>query len=285
MQVRQHGFSNMKRGIKQMTEEQRNKYKELLISPVRECANYSPKFGHTKKGGFTLGECQSLYGKDAFYKWLGLDSPLMYSAHKAAGGITSVYRQIGIGCERLVREIFMDYLGLSEIDVKWSYSVTGANGKARTLSLDGRIIFDAVKNDAAKARIAQWKNRAVEQLELTKAVSDAMTGVVFEVRQGYKSKDSKRQNADIANAANAYANGYIPCLMVMSAQIDDDIVTRYRQAKWLLLQGYINTSPYRSTYDFYKYVIGFDLAEFMANNQEHFQDEIHRILDQLMRAK
>ena len=268
-----------------MNEEQRNRYREILISPVRECANYSPKFGHTKEGGFTLAEFQSLYGKDAFYKWLGLDSPLMYSAHKAAGGITSVYRQIGIGCERLVREIFMDYLGLSDTDVKWSYSVTGANGKARTLSLDGRIIFDAVTNIDAKERIIQWKNQAVEQLELTKAVSDAMTGVVFEVRQGYKSKDSKRQNADIANAANAYANGYIPCLMVMSAQIDDDIVTRYRQAKWLLLQGYINTSPYTSTYDFYKNVIGFDLAKFMSDNQEHFQAEIHRILDQLMRAE
>lgn len=268
-----------------MTEEQRNRYRELLISPVRECANYSPKFGHTKEGGFSLAEFQSLYGQDAFYKWLGLDSPLMYSAHKAAGGITSVYRQIGIGCERLVREIFMDYLGLSETDVKWSYSMTGANGRARTLSLDGRIIFDAVTNVEARERIIQWKNHAAEQLELTKPVCDAMTGVVFEVRQGYKSKDSKRQNADIANAANAYANGYIPCLMVMSAQIDDDIATRYRQAKWLLLQGYISTSPYTSTYDFYKKIIGFDLAAFMADSQSLFRAETHRILDQLMRAE
>lgn len=268
-----------------MTEEQKNRYRELLISPVRECANYSPKFGHTKDGGFTLAEFQSLYGQDVFYKWLGLNSPLMYSAHKAAGGITSVYRQIGIGCERLVREIFMDYLGLSETDVKWSYTISSANGKDRTLSLDGRIIFDSISNNLAKKRVIQWKNQIVDQLNLTKAVSSAMNGVVFEVRQGYKSKDSKRQNADIANAANAYANGYIPCLMVMSAQIDDDIVTRYRQAKWLLLQGYINTSPYTSTYDFYKEVIGFDLAAFMADNQAHFQTEIHRTLNQLMRAE
>ena len=268
-----------------MTEKQKRKYREILISPVRECANYSPKFGHTKDGGFSLAEFQSLYGGDAFYRWLGLDSPLMYSAHKAAGGITSVYRQIGIGCERLVREIFMDYLGLSESDVKWSYSTTGANGRKRTLSLDGRIIFDAIKGDATKERIIRWKEQAVKQLELTKAVSDAMTGVVFEVRQGYKSKDSKRQNADIANAASAYTNGYIPCLMVMSAQIDDDIVTRYRQEKWLILQGYINTSPYNSTYDFYKDVIGFDLVSFMTNNQKYFQTEIHQILDRLMRAE
>ena len=73
--------------------------------------------------------------------------------------------------------------------------------------------------------------------------------------------------------------------MVMSAQIDDDIVTRYRQAKWLILQGYLGTSSLYSTYDFYKDVVGFDLASFMTDNQEQFQQEIHSILDRLMRAK
>lgn len=268
-----------------MTNEQKNKYKELLISPVRKCANYSPKFGHTGSGGFTLAEFQSLYKQDAFYKWLGLDNPLMYSAHKAAGGITSIYRQIGIGCERLVREIFIDYLGLSKANVTWSYSVTDKNGKTRTLSLDGRIVFDAVKDELIKKRIIEWKKHVTEQLKLTKKISDAMTGVVFEVRQGYKSKDSKRQNADIMNATNAYTNEYIPCLMVMSSQIDDDIVTRYRQAKWLILQGCRDTSPYTSTYDFYRDIIGFDLASFMEDNQKDFQHEIHLILNQLMRAE
>ena len=91
-----------------------------------------------------------------------------------------------------------------------------------------------------------------------------MTGVVFEVRQGYKSKDSKRQNADIANASNAYVNGYIPCLMVMSSQIDDDIVTRYSQSKWLILEGHLNSTEYISTFDFFKNIIGFNFADFAA---------------------
>ena len=268
-----------------MTEAQGNKYKEILIAPVRECANYSPKFGHTKSGGFSLTEFRELYGQDVFYSWFGLDSPLMYSAHKAAGGITSVYRQIGIGCERLVREIFMDYLGLSKSGVKWSYQITDTNDKTRTLSLDGRIIFDDIKDKNAKERVIGWKNDVVEQLKLTDAVSKAMTGAVFEVRQGYKSKDSKRQNADITNAANAYTNGYIPCLMVMSAQIDDDIVARYREAKWLILQGYLGKTPYNSTYDFYKDIIGFDFADFMTKNQTFFKSEIETILKQLMRAE
>ena len=76
----------------------------------------------------------------------------MYSAHKAAGGITSVYRQIGIACERLVRAIFMDYLALNADDVTWSYKVTGTNGKERTLSLDGRIIIDKIPDKEIKER-------------------------------------------------------------------------------------------------------------------------------------
>lgn len=220
-----------------MTTEQNIRYRNILIEPINECAHYSPKFGHGRNGGFSLAEFQTLYGADAFYKWLGLDNPLMYSAHKAAGGITSVYRQIGIGCERLVRAIFMDYLGLNADDVTWSYKVTGTNGKERTLSLDGRIIIDKIPDEEIKERCTAWMMQVADNLELATPIREAITGIVFEVRQGYKSKDSKRQNADIANAANAYANGYIPCLMVMSAQIDDDIVARYNVAKWAILQA------------------------------------------------
>ena len=261
-----------------------DKYREILISPVRECANYTPKFGHAGSGGFTLSEFQALYGRDMLYKWLGLDSPLLYSAHRAAGGLTSVYRQIGTGCERLVREIFRDCLGLSDTDVRWSYTVAGTGGKQRTLSLDGRIPFHAVADSGAKERVLSWKNQVLQRLELPESVGRAMEGIVFEVRQGYKSKDSKRQNADIANAANAFANGYIPCLMVMSAQIDEDIADRYRQARWLLLRGNPGTAD-TSTYEFFRSVIGFDLAGFLNDNQDYFQKEIHSILDRLMRAE
>jgi len=264
---------------------QQERYREILIAPLRECALYTPKFGHSSSGGYSLEEFQRLYGSDAFYKWLGLDNPLMYSAHKAAGGITSIYRQIGIGCERLVRAIFMDYLGLKEEEANWSYSVVGANGKARTLYLDGRIEIESIRNEEAKRRVTTWIDNVSTSLALTPGVKNAITGVVFEVRQGYKSKDSKRQNADISNASNAYANGYIPCLMVMSAQIDDDIVIRYRNAKWEILQGYVAGSTSTSTYEFFDKVIGFDLASFMTSNQKFFQKEINHILQQLMRAK
>ena len=73
--------------------------------------------------------------------------------------------------------------------------------------------------------------------------------------------------------------------MVMSAQIDDDIVARYAAAKWMILQGYIGTSPLVSTFSFFDQIIGFDFVQFMTDNQEYFQGEIQRILEKLMRAE
>lgn len=76
-----------------------------------------------------MSEFQDLYQNDPFYEWFGLANPLMYAAHKAAGGMTSVYRQIGIGCERLFRAILRDCLDLSAEDVKWSYEIPTAGGR------------------------------------------------------------------------------------------------------------------------------------------------------------
>lgn len=42
-----------------------------------------------------------LYGQDLLFPWTGVGSDLMYPAHKAAVGMMSVYRQIGVGCEIL----------------------------------------------------------------------------------------------------------------------------------------------------------------------------------------
>lgn len=260
-------------------------YREILISPIEECASYMPKLGHGKKGGFSLAEFQYLYNNDAFYNWLGLDNKLMYSAHKAAGGLTSLYRQIGTGCERLVRKIFIDYLSLSPDDVTWSYKIKGVNGKERTLSLDGRILLAKIPNITMRTRCHSWMMDIANLLELPSSTRHSISGVVFEIRQGYKSKDSKRQNADIANAANAYANGYIPCLMVMSAQIDDDIVARYNAAKWAILQGQIGLSAMNSTFSFFKQVIGFDFVQFMNDNQEYFKQKIATVLEKLMKAE
>lgn len=193
------------------------KYLRIITDALSVCAAYRPKFGQGRKGGLSLQEFQRLYEADPFYSWFGLSSPLMYAAHKAAGGMTSVYRQIGIGCQWVFAEILKDHLALNEEDANWSYTVRARGKGERRLSLDGRIPIAAVANASAKQRVIQWIESAADDLKLPRESRRNLQGAVFEVRQGYKSKDSKRQNADVANASNAYAYHYLPVVLLLSS--------------------------------------------------------------------
>jgi len=114
-------------------------------------------------------------------------------------------------------------------------------------------------------------------------IFQTLTGTVFEVRQGYKSKDSKRQNADIANAATAYTKAYLPCAAILSTQIDSDIQLRYRAEKWTIVVGTVGlNNPLVSTYDFMRDVIGYDLGAFFQRNSETLQTEVDKVLQALL---
>lgn len=259
------------------------RYLKTILDPIRVCARYKPKFGQGRGDGLSLDQFRTLYQGDPFYNWFGLDNPLMYAAHKAAGGMTSVYRQIGIGCEHVFRQTLQDALGLTEDAAKWSYEVKGANNKTRTLYLDGRVPLPDIPNPAARARFHDWMKQSAASVGVTDGVFQSLTGTIFEVRQGYKSKDSKRQNADIANAATAYVNAYLPCAVILSAQIDGDILSRYRGEKWACLTGLVGfNNPLVSTYDFMREVIGYDLAAFFERNSTTLRTEIDNVLRALL---
>jgi len=110
-------------------------------------------------------------------------------------------------------------------------------------------------------------------------------GVVFEVRQGYKSKDSKRQNGDIDNATVAWSKGYLPVFAVFSSQIDGDIVTRYRNSRCGILVGINNEHTDSSLFAFCKSVLGYDLADFFERNSDTIKTEITAILKELLSPK
>ncbi|MEZ2238574.1 hypothetical protein [Microcoleus sp.] len=122
-----------------MTEE--NIYLKRFLDPIKLCRRYKPKFGlGNREEGLDLAGFLSIYGADPFYSWIGLDSDLMYAAHKAAGGMTSVYRQIGKGCENLFRQIIIDRAGYEDPKyAMWSYVTKTKNDKDKTLSLDARL--------------------------------------------------------------------------------------------------------------------------------------------------
>jgi len=125
--------------------------------------------------------------------------------------------------------------------------------------------------------------QSADALGVDPKVFGSLTGTVFQVRQGYKSKDSKRQNADIANASTAYIKAYMPCAAILSNQIDGDILLRYRAEKWSVITGVVGRNdPLVSTYDFMRDVIGYDLAGFFERNTETLRAEVDTVLRALL---
>ena len=116
-------------------------------------------------------------------------------------------------------------------------------------------------------------------------VAEPTRGIVFEVRQGYKSKDSKRQHGDIDNAIVAWANGYLPVFTIFSAQIDADIILRYRNNRCGMLIGTLNNDVHTSIYTFCKDILGYDLATFFQIHSSKIQAEVKVILETLLRAE
>lgn len=259
------------------------RYLEVIQRALRVCLDYKPKFGKGRKSGFTLESFQKMYREDEFYAWFGLDSPLVYAAHKAAGGMTSVYRQIGIGCQSMFQLLLCDQLGIDQADCVWSYQVPSTRGKTRTLSLDALIPLEKITIENRKPIVTQWLADAAKKVAIEKSDAKDLRGAVFEVRQGYKSKDSKRQNADVSNAANAYARKHLPVVLLLSTQIDSDVAERYTRAQWLILLGTIGGTSLDSTYVFCRQVLGYDLAGFFRRNSNIIKDETRAVLEGLLR--
>ena len=95
------------------------------------------------------------------------------------------------------------------------------------------------------------------------------------VRQGYKSRDSKRQNADIANAASA--------CVTSRTKVDEDVLRRYRAARWVVVTGTVGSNDaLTSTYDFMRDVVGYDLAGFFERNAGKLRSEVARVLQTLL---
>lgn len=257
-------------------------YVKIFLSPIRECAKYKPHFGHShKKNGLNLEEFLQLYQNDPFYSWIGLDTPLMYAAHKAAGSMTSIYRQIGCGCEYLFRQILFDcakYKNMSSC--LWSYKTQTKSGKTKILSLDGRLELSDIQNIPVKEKVLSWIRDYCQQLEID---NRNINGVVFEVRQGYKSKDSKRQNGDLDNATVAHAHNYLPVFTIFSSQIDEDIVLRYKNNRCGILIGTPTGNAYQSLFVFCRDILQYDLADFFNRNSKTFKEEIHKLLNTLFK--
>jgi hypothetical protein len=254
---------------------------EIFLSPLRKCADYMPAFGQAGSKGLSLSAFQSLYGDDLFYGWLGLDDPIVYSAHKAAGGLTSVYRQLGVGSERLLRKIIRLQFNLSEQQMNWSYDYLKDNNSHGSHTLDARILSsDLMARDREILR--RWLENVRQFLDPNGKLISPLSGVVFEVRQGYKSADSKRQNADLRFGMRAYQENLLPSLIILSSQVSETVAQRYRKDGMLVLTGTDNQDPNLSTFAFFQNIVGYDLASFFERNSSVIKSEVRIIIEKLL---
>lgn len=254
---------------------------ELFLEPVRKCAEYKPAFGQGKSDGLTIADFQSLYGQDAFYAWIGLDDPLLYAAHKAAGGLTSVYRQVGVGSERLLRAIIMDSLDLASEQIDWRYNYPKADKKQGVHILDAKIAFGDLSSERKRIFDA-WLKKALRQVAPSTSRRRKPAGAAFEIRQGYKSADSKRQNADLRFGIRAYQAGLLPVFAILSSQVSDPVVRRYRSDGMLVLTGVPDKDTTVSTFAFFREVVGYDLAAFFKRNSSTLKKEVRSIIKALL---
>ena len=265
--------------------ERESRYLELLLAPLDKCANYKPKFGSDRSTSVSLDAFKRLYGGDPFYHWIGLDSELMYAAHKAAGGMTSIYRQLGNGCEQLFRTVIQDSLALTQHQVVWSYEIEKKDKSKGTLTLDARIDVEHIQDAAKKSNVMQWLQRSGVFLKLNDERIGQLRGAVFEARQGYKSADAKRSNADLGFGMNASSENYIPVLAVVSTQASNAVLRRYRNNKLLVLTGTISNDDTTSTFAFFKNVIGYELDKFFERNTTAMRERCNCVLEALLSVK
>lgn len=201
--------------------------------------------------------------------------------------MTSIYRQLGIGVERLFRHIIMDEFDLDEHQANWSYTIPATQeAKAKTRNLDGRIDLGMVKDPTSRKRVSDWLDAVKDRIYQQQAQNFPLKGVVFEVRQGYKSQDSKRSQGDTDNGQRALMEQYQMVVAVISMQINDAARTHYLDNGILVMTGdVVSDDPMTSTFAFMKQVIDYDFAGFFERNTDDLRANMHSILEKTLTVK
>ena len=264
-----------------MGKENDSRYLSLLLDPLAECARYRPAFGSNKAEGVDVERFRKLYGEDPLYRWVGLDSELMYTAHKAAGGMTSIYRQLGVGCARFLRQIVQDEYQLSDAQTAWSYTYDKGDGTKATHTLDVCIRVNDIEEVVKRERFTAWICDTARGMGYSESNISILSGAVFGIRQGYKSADSKRQNADLRFGMRARSDdALLPAIMIVSTQVNSNLYQRYRDQRLHMMLGVLDGD--NSTFGFFSSVIGYDLVGFFKRNSPTIRQRVEEIIKNLL---
>jgi hypothetical protein len=159
-----------------------------------------------------------------------------------AGGLTSVYRQIGVGTEHLLRAIIRDSLGLTAEETTWSYRYRKPNGKTGVHSLDAKISF-ADLSDAQRRIFIEWMEVVGPHVDLTPAngsgykVSFLKSGKVIKAR-------TLNVRMRIYVRHECLSGGIASCIHDLSQQVSETVIDRYRKDKMAVLTGTLAETRY-----------------------------------------
>ena len=152
----------------------------------------------------------------------------------------------------------------------------------QTFTLDARIDSGDVADAKAKRRLTEWIVRGAAHSHVAVERQNTLRGAIFEVRQGYKSADSKRQHADLRFGLRASSENYLPVILVVSRQVSQVVVDRYRGAGLMVLTGTQETDDTRSTFAFCEHVLDYSMKGFLERNSPKIKGEVQRILESLL---
>jgi hypothetical protein len=164
--------------------------------------------------------------------------------------------------------------------VSWSYEYRKTRTKTGRRALDAKIDASDL-NAKAREPFSQWlKDVRVRINRWAKGAQ--ITGAVFEVRQGYKSADSKRQLADMYFGDQALHEGLAPVFPILSTQVSEPVIQRYRSGGMLVLTGTLEDDPVSSTFAFVHQVVGYDLVGFFNRNSRVLRAEVTKTIAKLL---
>ncbi len=195
--------------------------------------------------------------KDALYGLLFKNISVFYAQSVLGGRITtSLHRNFGDIIEVSVREIFKHAYSLDDGLARSSFSIQSIE-KRSTRTTDVSIPFEALTNAQEKSLRAYHVKLCGKHTPALLAQHGACRGLGYEVRQCYKSNDSKRRTADIDMSDLLFQNKIIPMMLIFCSSSSPSIIRDYRRlSKWMIVEG-------DDAFDYVREISGFDFRGYL----------------------
>jgi hypothetical protein len=216
-----------------------------------------------------IGKEQAALKADPVFSVFGLTGQEYILAKARGAQMVSLHRKLGDLYQELVCTVFRQTLGLSASDLELEL-VRPSGAEAGRRTLDAKIEFECVATEA-RTRVESTSRRIAGE-NTPKYTSLPPRGLGFELRFCYQIGDAKRINADIENAEDALAMGFLPIMLVFCSISLPDPLDRFRsRSKWFVLEG-------RPAYDLVRELTGYDLFAFLNRERESIQGWTTRAL-------